>query len=126
MLITAARAVLGPITVVQDREDVATFGNEVDRGIFAPYGGKHFCTDPFVIVIAPESRRTWTNDRGDDAAPRAQPALELADVMQQRSGHLSSCGVRACIEKASSDLDRVAPIDARLTTPEFSLGVQQL
>ena len=86
--------------------------HELERGRRRAGRSQQLGADPLVVVIATEAIGARADDRGDDATERAETAVELADVVQQRAGHLVARPAVAERLEAAGDHDRVAPVGA--------------
>ena len=77
--------------------------------------------DRLVLVVAAEALAPGADRRGHDPAPRAEPGVELADVVQQGPGDLGPARRGAAGEEAPGHLDRVASVGVRQAPPQHRL-----
>ena len=112
--------------VLQRGNRRAALGDQVDRRRFGPCRRCELGADPLVVVVGREPRAPPADHRRDHPPEGAQPALDLADVVQQRARDLRSCRVRSGGDEPAGHLRGVLAVDVVHPPPQADLAGQQV
>jgi hypothetical protein len=78
-----------------------------------------------MVVICRESASPWANYRPGNPPERSQPALDLADIMQDRARYLGVRSVLSQLREPASNVGTVPLILVALSFPEGKFGWRQ-